>query len=596
MATTLGSKAIGSIVKVKENGILVDYMILVHGRPSSKYDESCNGTWLLRKTLLPNQTWAGSNTSPFPSSTIYGNLNNSFFKTIAEPIRNQIKQVALPYKTASGVSTVNTHIFLLSAIEVGIGSLEDGSRIAYFSTNNKRKAYFDNGDDGSWWTRSWYTANGRYAVEVIESGGTGTNAPPTGSYAVRPAFVLPSTLYVSDSGEIIINSAPSVPGEIVVPTQINGGSSVTISWSASTDAEDNLEGYKVERSTDGGSTWTQIYQGNAQSTTNTVAFGTASVMYRVRAYDSEGLHSGWRTSSNISVINNRAPTAPGSISVPITVNGGKPLTISWTAGTDSDGNLSGYALERQNNGGTWSEIYRGTALTYTDSVPKGLQTVAYRVRAYDTLSAYGPYTTSETRTVNNNTAPVISCTAGALGVKSEGFTVPYSVSDEDGDTITITEAIDSKTLRTFQTSSGKSQTINLTGTAFMQVLNGQHNLTITASDGKEQSVHKLTFSKSVTSASVTLAEPLPADAPITVCALSVGGNIPADADYTVEVTNNALAAAPVWEDCTSAVRSGANVVFKHKPTSGHGFNFRLSVSRGPSGQGGYITSIQGGFQ
>lgn len=403
-------------------------------------------------------------------------------------------------------------------------------------------------------------------------------------------------MLVSSSGEVTVNTAPTTPASLNVPASVNGGETITISWPASTDAEGNLEGYKVERSTDGGTTWTQIYQGSAMTTANTVAFGTASVMYRVRAYDTEGLHSGWRTSQSVTVINNLAPTAPGSISVPLTVFGGKPLTINWTAATDPDGSFSGYALERQDNGGGWAELYRGPALTYTDSVPKGLQTVAYRVRAYDDLEAYGPYTTSETRSVNNNTAPAITCDAGDLGERTEGFTVPYSVSDEDGDSITVTEAVDGTALRTFQAEDGAANSLSLTGTAFMQVLNGPHALTITASDGKEQSIHRLTFTKSVTEASVTLAEPLPSDGPITVCALSVSGSIPVDADYTVEVTNNALAGSPVWEDCTAAVRSGANVVFAHQADSSHGFNFRLHVSRGPSGLGGYITSIQGGFQ
>ena len=45
------------------------------------------------------------------------------------------------------------------------------------------------------------------------------------------------------------------------------------------------------------------------STSNTVAFGTASVTYRVKAYDSAGLESGWKTSNTVTVTNNRAPSA-----------------------------------------------------------------------------------------------------------------------------------------------------------------------------------------------------------------------------------------------------------------------------------------------
>ena len=51
MATTLGSKAVGSVVKIKENGTRVNYLVVHQGKPSSIYDESCNGTWLLRQDI-----------------------------------------------------------------------------------------------------------------------------------------------------------------------------------------------------------------------------------------------------------------------------------------------------------------------------------------------------------------------------------------------------------------------------------------------------------------------------------------------------------------------------------------------------------------
>ena len=69
-----------------------------------------------------------------------------------------------------------------------------------------------------------------------------------------------------------------------MPGTIQGGSTIEISWTASTDAENNLEGYIVERSTNGGTSWSQVYQGSALKTTNTVAAGTQTVMYRVKSY------------------------------------------------------------------------------------------------------------------------------------------------------------------------------------------------------------------------------------------------------------------------------------------------------------------------
>ena len=396
------------------------------------------------------------------------------------------------------------------------------------------------------------------------------------------------------------NTAPTTPASIDVPSTIQGGSTITISWGASTDKESNLEGYILERSTDGGKSWSQIYQGNSRSTTNTVPFGTGSVTYRVKAYDSDGLSSGYKTSAQVTVKNNTAPTAPNGITVPNTVLGGSPLTITWGAATDQDGNLSGYSLERQVDGGDWAQVYSGNTLSYTDTITKGWARVSYRVRAYDSDNAYSSYTVSPERTVNNNTAPAIICgspSGSDLGEKDAGFMVSYSISDVDGDEVTVTEAIDGVTKRTYTATLDGSNSFNVTGEYFMKLLNGNHTLTITANDGKASTVHTLVFAKKVTGASITLETPMAADDQISICVLSVIGLIPADAEYKVEVTNNANDETPVWEDCTTAVKTGANYVFENKTAAnGFAFNFRLTAERGPSGEGGYITSVQGGFQ
>lgn len=68
---------------------------------------------------------------------------------------------------------------------------------------------------------------------------------------------------------------------------------------------------------------------------------------------------------------------------------------------------------------------------------------------------------------------------------------------------------------------------------------------------------------------------------ITVAILTVTGDIPADADYTVEVTNNANDSSPVWQDVTTEVKNGTNIVFEnHENTNGAAFNFRITVDRG----------------
>ena len=327
-------------------------------------------------------------------------------------------------------------------------------------------------------------------------------------------------------------------------------------------------------------------------------------MFRVCAYDTEGEKSGWRTSSNKTVINNRAPGAPPSISVPLAPSGGEPLTVTWTAASDADSNLEGYELERQWDGtGAFTQLYKGAALSYRDSIPKGEHTsVIYRVRAYDAMGAKSSYTTSPSRTIENNTAPVItSDLSGDLGVKSDGFTIPYTITDAEQQAVTVTEAVGSLIKRSYQPTLGEQNTFEVTGEYFQKILNGANTVTITAQDtGGKSSVLSLTFTKKVHKTVITLTEPLPSEQQIEVCVLSITGEIPADADCLIEVTNNGADEEPVWEDATADVKAGRNHVFANKTqTNGWAFNFRVTAERGQDGEsenGGYIMSIQGGFQ
>ena len=139
------------------------------------------------------------------------------------------------------------------------------------------------------------------------------------------------------------------------------------------------------------------------------------------------------------------------------------------------------------DGGAWSEVFRGNALNFTDTITRGWASVAYRVRAYDARTAYSGYATSDTRTVNNNTPPAITCaspTGSDLGTKTEGFTVGYSVNDPDGDTITVREKVDGAQKRSFTATPDAQNTLAVDGDTFMQLLNGPHALEIAASDGK----------------------------------------------------------------------------------------------------------------
>ena len=57
MSTKLGSMSVGSTVKLKLGGTARDFLVVHQGLPSSMYDSSCNGTWLLLKDIYTTRTW-----------------------------------------------------------------------------------------------------------------------------------------------------------------------------------------------------------------------------------------------------------------------------------------------------------------------------------------------------------------------------------------------------------------------------------------------------------------------------------------------------------------------------------------------------------
>lgn len=406
----LSTKAVGSIVKIKVNGAAKDFIIVHQGLPSSAYDASCNGVWVVMKDIYTTMKWDGSN-NDYLNSDMTAYLNGTFISLIDADIRNAIKQVKIPYtnysnnNVMSGSNGLSCKVFLLSGTEVGFSGVSymntEGAKLSYFDSASKRVAY--NGSSADiWWLRSPSTSAYNYVWFVLADGSNSSHWYYY-SYGVRPAFILPSTLVVSDDGTVSVNTAPTV-------------------------------------STDG----------------------------------------------------------------------------------------------------------------------------------------------------------------AALGRKNAAFAWKYTVTDADGDTLTVTEKLDGKTTKTRTgVASGTALTFEQTASAagFQKILNGNHTITVEVSDGKETVSTSATFTKAVHAASVTLAEPLAVEGDITVAVLQVTGSIPDDAKFKAEVTNNALDSSPVWQDATTEVKKGVNIVFENKTaTNGAAFNFRVSVERGESGTGGYIEAVSGAFE
>ena len=204
------TKAVGSIVKIKVNGAAKDFIIVHQGLPSSAYDASCNGVWVVMKDIYTTMKWDGSN-NDYLNSDMTAYLNGTFISLIDADIRNAIKQVKIPYtnysnnNVMSGSNGLSCKVFLLSGTEVGFSGVSymntEGAKLSYFDSASKRVAY--NGSSAAeWWLRSprTYSSN---LVWGVKSDGSYDFWNYSVTYGVRPALYFPSTLWVSteDEGE-----------------------------------------------------------------------------------------------------------------------------------------------------------------------------------------------------------------------------------------------------------------------------------------------------------------------------------------------------------------------------------------------------------
>ena len=214
----ISTLAVGSSVYLNVGGVKKEFIVVHQGLPSSLYDASCDGTWLLMKDIYENRQWHSSNINSYKASAIHSYLNSTFLNLFDSNIQNLIKQVKIPYvngtgssAVASGADGLSCKVFLLSGYEVGIGGAsyvpQDGAKLNYFNlnigTDSKRIAYL-NGSASSWWLRSPSTNSSYYAWNVNSGGSCGNGFDASLSLGIRPALVLPSDTLVDDSGNVVI--------------------------------------------------------------------------------------------------------------------------------------------------------------------------------------------------------------------------------------------------------------------------------------------------------------------------------------------------------------------------------------------------------
>ena len=181
---------------------------------------------------------------------------------------------------------------------------------------------------------------------------------------------------------------PTVPGAPTIGTAIAGDGQATVSWTApSSTGGAAITGYRIEQSTNGGTSWTVAVANTASTSTSQVVTGLINdtpYQFRVAAINSVG------TGPNSAATNSVTPTrsVPGAPTAVTAVAGNAEAIVGWVAPTSTGGSaITGYRIEQQRGSGEWAVAIANTGSTTTNAVVTGLtngESYRFRVAAINT--------------------------------------------------------------------------------------------------------------------------------------------------------------------------------------------------------------------
>lgn len=338
MAQKLGAVVVGTVVKINENGSPVNYLVVHQGLPSSMYDASCDGTWVLRRDIYKNAVWDAENSNVLPGADIFTTMSGmlSLYDSF---IQSAIKTVKIPYciggnspTVKNGADGLQCKIFPLSGYEVGFTKStngffpEDGSVLSYFKgmsdVDPKRTAKIEN-VNGRWLLRSSTFAN-YGGVWAVETTGGSRVVDSSASNGIRNAFILPDDLYVEDDGTVF---RPNPPSFITATPSVMRGQPINVSWSS----VDRANSYILQRKAGSGD-WEQVYTGSDTKYTDT-AGSWSTVQYRACGVF-DGNCGPFATSKTVSVIPASALVISGSDGDLGTITNDIPYSVNTDTGNN----------------------------------------------------------------------------------------------------------------------------------------------------------------------------------------------------------------------------------------------------------------------
>ena len=187
-----------------------------------------SGVTLIRKDTFNERQWEASYDGSYKNRYIGCLLDNFCDLMWPQMLDPEIKDclVPVPIVVAEGNSVATLHTiyrigFALSCTEVGLSGWQtEGTAFAYFNSNDRRKACFDETNTAVNWGLRSPDSDAYDACYVSTGGALYDSDVYSADFAARPAFNLKSSIVVSDStdsdGCYTIESVPGKTGGLYV--------------------------------------------------------------------------------------------------------------------------------------------------------------------------------------------------------------------------------------------------------------------------------------------------------------------------------------------------------------------------------------------
>ena len=200
------------------------------------------------------------------------------------------------------------------------------------------------------------------------------------------------------------------------------------------------------------------------------------------------------------------------------------------------------------------------------------------------IEATDGYATSYRRYtfVKTNSAPFITYTGQAdLGELTTKPSITYTVKDNEGDAITVTEKLNGEVINQFSATTNTNYTVGITDTFWLTCGSNTNTVEIIASDALGGSSSKtITFYRKITKLQIVMKNAIETDAKATKILVSPQWTTTGGVGK-VEVCNNGFDSNPTWEDATTMVVLNRPYLFtnSNKTASKWGIKIRITVTK-----------------